>query len=66
MGANKSFLSNSKLCNFFFVIKLLVLLCEKTKRSGDSFTIGMECQDCLFVWLVGCLFVRHEIACVAL
>ena len=28
-----------------FVMKLLVLRCEKTKRSGDSFTIGMECQD---------------------
>ena len=28
-----------------FVMKLLVLLSEKTKRGGDSFTIGMKCQD---------------------
>ena len=40
---------------FLFVMKLLVLFCEKTKRGGDIFTIGIKCQDCLFVSLFVCL-----------
>ena len=44
-----------------FVMKLFLLFCEKTKRSGDIFTIGMECQDCLlvclFLYLFVCVFV---------